>query len=104
MALKYTEPEVYNDIVLKLEESKEEQDLYIKDISKVLTKALNKEKIKYVIKGRPKSIFSIRRKMQNQGVSFEEVYDKFAVRIIINQKKKTKNLCLESVFDCHGSF
>ena len=59
LALKYTEPEVYNDILLKLEESKEEQNLYIKDISQVLTEALNKEKIKSEIKGRPKSIFSI---------------------------------------------
>ena len=82
LALKYTEPEIYNGIVNKLKESKEEQDVYIKDISKVLTKALNKEKLKYEIKGRPKSIFSIRRKIRDQGVSFEEVYDKFAVRII----------------------
>ncbi|MDB4289989.1 RelA/SpoT family protein [Flavobacteriaceae bacterium] len=98
LALKYTEPEVYNDIVLKLEESKEEQDLYIKDISKVLTKALNKEKIKYVIKGRPKSIFSIRRKMQNQGVSFEEVYDKFAVRIIYESEEKDEKFIAWKVY------
>mgnify|MGYP001124630913 FL=1 len=98
LALKYTEPEVYNDIVLKLEESKEEQDLYIKDISKVLTKALNKEKIKYVIKGRPKSIFSIRRKMQNQGVSFEEVYDKFAVRIIYKSEEKDEKFIAWKVY------
>ncbi len=98
LALKYTEPEVYNDILLKLEESKEEQDLYIKDISKVLTKALNKEKIKYIIKGRPKSIFSIRRKMQNQGVSFEEVYDKFAVRIIYESEEKDEKFIAWKVY------
>ena len=98
LALKYTEPEVYSGILLKLEESKEEQDLYIKDISKVLTKALNKEKIKYVIKGRPKSIFSIRRKMQNQGVSFEEVYDKFAVRIIYNSDEKDEKFIAWKVY------
>ena len=98
LALKYTEPEVYSDIVLKLEESKEEQDLYIKDISKVLTKALNKEKIKYEIKGRPKSIFSIRRKMQNQGVSFEEVYDKFAVRIIYKSEEKDEKFIAWKVY------
>ena len=98
LALKYTEPEVYNDILLNLEESKEEQDLYIKDISKVLTKALNKEKIKYAIKGRPKSIFSIRRKMQNQGVSFEEVYDKFAVRIIYKSDEKDEKFIAWKVY------
>ena len=98
LALKYTEPEVYNDILLKLEESKEEQDLYLKDISKVLTKALNKEKIKYTIKGRPKSIFSIRRKMQNQGVAFEEVYDKFAVRIIYKSDEKDEKFIAWKVY------
>ena len=82
LGLKYTEPEVYNDILGKMQESKEEQDAYIRDFSKVLKNSLNKENLNYEIKGRPKSIFSIRRKMQKQGVTFEEVYDKFAIRII----------------------
>jgi GTP pyrophosphokinase len=98
LALKYTEPEIYNGILHKLEESKEQQDLYIKDISKVLKKALNKEKIKYVIKGRPKSIFSIRRKIQNQGVSFEEVYDKFAVRIIYKSELKDEKFLAWKIY------
>lgn len=82
LGLKYTEPEVYNDILKKMKESREERDAYIKSFSKVIEDSLNKEGINYEIKGRPKSIFSIRRKMVKQGVSFEEVYDKFAVRII----------------------
>ena len=82
LGLKYTEPEVYNDIFTKIKESKEEQDAYIKEISKILKSSLNKEDIDYKIKGRPKSIYSIRHKMVKQGVTFEEVYDKFAVRII----------------------
>lgn len=82
LGLKYTEPEVYNDILLKIKESKEEQDQYIKEFSNVISNSLNKEKLDYTIKGRPKSIFSIRRKMLKQGVSFDEVYDKFAIRII----------------------
>jgi guanosine-3',5'-bis(diphosphate) 3'-pyrophosphohydrolase len=82
LGLKYTEPEVYNDILTKIKDSKEEQDLYIKEFSKVITTTLDKEKLNYTIKGRPKSIFSIRKKMLNQGVSFDEVYDKFAIRII----------------------
>ena len=98
LALKYTEPEVYNDILLKLEESKEKQYLYIKEISKVLSKALNKEKIKYEIKGRPKSIFSIRRKMQNQGVTIQEVYDKFAVRIIYKSEEKNEKFIAWKVY------
>lgn len=82
LGLKYTEPDVYNDILLKIKESKEQQDAYIKEISDILKKSLDKEGLNYEIKGRPKSIFSIRRKMIKQGVSFDEVYDKFAVRII----------------------
>jgi len=82
LGLKYTEPEVYNDILSKIQDSKEDQDAYIKAFSKVIEDSLNKEGLNYEIKGRPKSIFSIRRKMVKQGVAFEEVYDKFAVRII----------------------
>ncbi|MEO8772706.1 MAG: RelA/SpoT family protein [Gelidibacter sp.] len=82
LGLKYTEPEVYDDIHNKIKESKEEQDAYIKAFSKVIVDSLDKEGLNYTIKGRPKSIYSIRRKMLKQGVSFDEVYDKFAVRII----------------------
>lgn len=82
LGLKYTQPEIYTDILSKIEDSKEEQDAYIKDFSKVIKDSLDKEGLNYEIKGRPKSIFSIRRKMVKQGVAFDEVYDKFAVRII----------------------
>ncbi len=82
LGLKYTEPAVYNDIVSKIKETKEEQDAYIADITAVLKTALDEEEIEYIIKGRPKSIYSIRRKMKAQNVSFDEVYDKFALRIV----------------------
>ena len=98
LALKYTEPDIYNGILNKLKESKEEQDLYIKGISKILKKALNKEKLKYEIKGRPKSIFSIRRKIRDQGVSFEEVYDKFAVRIIYKSELKDEKFLAWKIY------
>ena len=82
LGLKYTEPEIYNDIVGKIKETKEEQDAYIESISSVLKKSMDDESVEYTIKGRPKSIYSIRRKMAAQNVSFDEVYDKFALRII----------------------
>ncbi|MFC0779284.1 RelA/SpoT family protein [Flavobacterium sp. HJSW_4] len=82
LGLKYTEPAIYNDIVSKIRETKEEQDAYIKDISDVLKKSLDTEGVDYIIKGRPKSIYSIRRKMRAQNVTFDEVYDKFALRIV----------------------
>ncbi|MEZ4853375.1 bifunctional (p)ppGpp synthetase/guanosine-3',5'-bis(diphosphate) 3'-pyrophosphohydrolase [Flavobacterium sp.] len=86
LGLKYTEPKIYNEIVSKIKETKQEQDAYIKSISDVLTQSLQDENIDFIIKGRPKSIYSIRRKMRTQDVSFEEVYDKFALRIIYKSK------------------
>lgn len=82
LALKYTDPERYNSILNKMEESKEEQQEYIEAFTKIVEISLTQQKIDYSIKGRPKSIYSIYRKMESQGVSFEEVYDKFAIRII----------------------
>lgn len=82
LSLKYTEPEVYTDILNKIRESKEEQDAYIHDFTKVIKDSLDQENLEYEIKGRPKSIFSIRRKIQAQNITFDEVFDKFAVRII----------------------
>jgi GTP pyrophosphokinase len=82
LGLKYTEPLIYNDIVSKIKETKEEQDIYIKTISDILGTSLTEEGIEFTMKGRPKSIYSIRRKMKLQSVTFDEVYDKFALRII----------------------
>jgi GTP pyrophosphokinase len=82
LGLKYTEPDIFNEIHTKIKESKEEQDAYIKEFSRIIEDSLNQEDLKYDIKGRPKSIYSINRKMKAQNVSFDEVYDKFAIRII----------------------
>jgi guanosine-3',5'-bis(diphosphate) 3'-pyrophosphohydrolase len=82
LSLKYTEPEAYRDILSKIEESKEEQDAYIQSFSAIIQEHLNREHLNYQIKGRSKSIHSIHRKMQTQHVAYEDVYDKFAIRII----------------------
>ena len=82
LGLKYTEPDVYQDILTKIKESKEDQQKYIDSFTGILKEALDKEGFNYDIKGRFKSIFSIRRKMRKQNVTFDEVYDKFAIRII----------------------
>jgi len=82
LGLKYTEPEVYQEILSKMKESKQEQEAYIEQIATVLKQSLEEEKIEYTLKGRPKSIYSIRRKMLVQGVTFDEVYDKYALRIV----------------------
>lgn len=84
LGLKYTEPDIYQQILDQVKESKEEQDAYINDFTKTIKESLDVEKIDYSIKGRPKSIFSIRKKMRVQNITYNEVYDKFAIRIVYN--------------------
>ncbi|MFD2824254.1 RelA/SpoT family protein [Lacinutrix iliipiscaria] len=98
LGLKYTEPEVYNDILFKMKESKEEQDAYINEFNKVIQSSLDKENLNYDIKGRPKSIFSIRKKMVAQGVTFDEVYDKFAVRIIYKSDQENEKFLAWKIY------
>jgi len=88
LGLKYTEPEVYYDIARRIKETKEQRDSYIKEFSKIVDQSLKEEKFDFEIKGRTKSIFSIRKKMLKQGVDFDEVYDKFAIRIIFKPQSK----------------
>jgi len=91
LSLKYTEPQRYESIKEKIEETKEAQETYIKSFSKFLSKELKKERFDFEIKGRSKSIYSIHRKMVTQNVPFEKIYDKFALRIIykaIKNKEK----------------
>ncbi len=98
LGLKYTAPEVYEDIHSKIKESKEEQDAYIAAFSKTIEDSLNAEHLNYEIKGRPKSIFSIRRKMIAQNVSFDEVYDKFAVRIIYKSDRENEKFLAWKIY------
>jgi GTP pyrophosphokinase len=98
LGLKYTELNIYNDIVSKIKETKEEQDAYIKNISDVLKSALDEEKLDYIIKGRPKSIYSIYRKMKVQGVGFDEVYDKFALRIVYKSNSQEEKFLAWKIY------
>ena len=98
LSLKYTEPEIYNDILLKTKESKQDQDAYIQEFNSVIKTSLDKENLNYEIKGRPKSIFSIKRKMEKQGVSYDEVYDKFAVRIIYKSDKENEKFLAWKIY------
>lgn len=90
LGLKYTEPEVYNDISDKITQSKEEQNRYIESFSNVICETLDKEGFKYLIRGRRKSIYSIRKKMLTQGVTYDEIYDKFAIRIVYKSTLKAE--------------
>ncbi|HRH03991.1 MAG TPA: bifunctional (p)ppGpp synthetase/guanosine-3',5'-bis(diphosphate) 3'-pyrophosphohydrolase [Bacteroidia bacterium] len=83
LGLKYTEPEAYNSISQKLKETQKERTRYINKFSLPIINTLTEQGFNFDIKGRSKSIFSIYQKMKKQNIPFEEVYDIFAIRIII---------------------
>jgi len=94
LGLKFTKSEVYKAIAEKLQETKEERRKYILKFSKPIKLKLNEQNINFSIKGRPKSIFSIRNKIVNKGVDFDNVFDKFAVRIVVDTNlEKEKSDC-----------
>lgn len=94
LAIKYTQREAYKEISQKLNAKKAARDRYIKKFIEPLKERLDEAGLVYEIKGRPKSIYSILKKMNHQGIPFEQVYDLFAIRIIIDSKpEKEKADC-----------
>ena len=82
--LKYTEPEVYREIANKIQQTKATRNKFIKEFVEPIDESLNTAGFNYTIKGRPKSIHSIWNKIKKQKVTFEEIYDLFAIRIILD--------------------
>src|SRR5580658_1917055 len=94
LAMKYLEPEEYREIARKLSETKRERSRYINEFVNPLKDKLEKTGFSFDIYGRPKSIHSIWNKMRKKGVAFEEVYDLFAIRVILNSPlEKEKEDC-----------
>ena len=94
LAMKYLEPEAYRSIAQKLSETKRERSRYINEFIKPLKEKLEKAGFDFEIYGRPKSIHSIWNKMQKKSVTFEEVYDLFAIRVLLNSTpEKEKEDC-----------
>jgi guanosine-3',5'-bis(diphosphate) 3'-pyrophosphohydrolase len=81
--LKFTDTDTYKEIVFKINESKSYRNKFIKSFIQPIEDELVRQGLSFVIKGRPKSVYSIFNKMKKQGIPFEEVYDLFAVRIIL---------------------
>lgn len=98
LSLKYTDAEMYQYIEKSLEETKEERERYIEEFTEIISKRLQIERIKFSIKGRPKSVNSIYRKIKKQGVSFEEIYDKFAIRIIYKSDVKNEKFLAWKIY------
>ena len=88
LALKYTQPDVYLDIVRRLKETKRDRTRYINEFIKPVKEELAKHDIDFDIYGRPKSIHSILNKIRTKHVTFDEVYDLFAIRVILNSPKE----------------
>jgi GTP pyrophosphokinase len=84
LAMKYLEPDTYREIARKLSETRRERTRYINEFIKPIREKLDKGDFTYEMYGRPKSIHSIWNKMKKKGVEFEEVYDLFAIRIILD--------------------
>ncbi len=84
LSMKYMEPETYKFIATKLNEKKAEREFFIKEFAGPIDKILKELDLNASVVGRPKSIHSIWTKMKKKGIPFEEVYDLFAIRIILD--------------------
>ena len=103
--LKYTDRKKYKLISKKIKDSKSSRDKFIRSFIRPIKKELLKLNLSFKILGRPKSIYSINNKMKSQNLDFEEIYDIFAVRIIIDiALEKEKTVCWQAyscVTDCY---
>ena len=99
LSLRYYKPDVYNDIVTRLNNTKVERDKNVLEMKESISTLLNEHNIKHEIKGRSKSIYSIYNKMQN-GKKFEEIYDILALRVYVN----TESECYLTLGLIHSKF
>lgn len=90
LGLKYTEPESYNEILQRLKETEPERKKFISKFIIPIKEILEEEGMKFKIIGRPKSISSIHNKIKTKGVTFDEIFDLFAIRIIIESEPENE--------------
>ena len=98
LSLKYNNPDVYYDIANKLEVPKDQREKYVEEFKKEVSEQLKEEHLNFTIKGRAKAISSIYRKMLKQNVSFEEVYDNYAIRIIYKSDAKNEKFIAWKIY------
>lgn len=96
--LKYTDPETYYEIARKINETREDRNRFIKTFIGPIQEELRNNHFDFVIKGRPKSIYSIWNKMKKQNIPFEEVYDLFAIRIILKTSLESEKAASWQVY------
>ncbi len=105
LSMKYSEPKIYKQIADKIIESKKERNRLIAEFIKPIKEGLTTQNFQFQMYGRLKTVYSIWRKMREQGIPFEEVYDKFAIRIIIKTDSEDEKACCWRVYsiitDCY---
>ncbi len=102
--LKFTESEVYQEIVEKMKANKPVRDRFIRKFVSPIHQELDKQGFDFTVKGRPKSIYSVWNKMKSQNIPFEEVYDLFAIRIILNTSIENEKAACWQVYSIVTDF
>ena len=87
MSFKYLYPEEYREIVEGIDKKRDERLIFIEKIMEDIRVELKKEKIEAEITGRAKHLYSIYRKMKRDGKNIDQIYDLFALRILVNSVK-----------------
>lgn len=98
LSLKYNNPEIYNEIEKKLKVENSSRQVYVEEFKKDISDRLKEEGLNFTIKGRAKAISSIYRKMMKQGVSVDEVYDNYAIRIIYKSDAKNEKFLAWKIY------
>jgi guanosine-3',5'-bis(diphosphate) 3'-pyrophosphohydrolase len=94
LSLKYTDPEVYNEITTKLQKSKAVRTRFVNQFSSPIKIELERQGFNFSVKARTKSVYSIYNKIKTKHVTFEEIYDVFAIRIILEtDQEREKAVC-----------
>ena len=88
LALKYLEPDVYDDLARKVKEKREEREAYIQEVAQPIKEALSKDGIIATVYGRAKHLDSIYRKIKIRQVPFDEIYDLLAIRVVVNNERE----------------
>jgi GTP pyrophosphokinase len=102
--LKYTDTEVYNELVNRVRQSRSARNRFIKEFVLPIDDELKAQGFGYEIKGRPKSIYSILKKMRKQNITFDEVYDLFAIRVILDVPQEQEKAACWQVYSIVTDF
>ena len=103
LATKYINPKAYNDIASRLKDTEEQRNEFITEFAKPIKQQLTERGFKFTLSGRVKSITSIIGKIENKGVKFEDIYDIFAIRIILDVPQSVEKEACFAVYSIISS-